>query len=226
MKRKWSRGEKALFLAPVLFVALVWANQLVPRDRVFRGDVFDKKYNFWKARESGGPRGCGTNLKQIGLGFLQYSQDYDEKLPPVATRGAFYGWADQLWPYIRSNQVLHCRVARSPIGTLPKAANYTDYWMNSNLNGFSMTLMNQPANVILAGEGNDGIDLTDARYAKSQLPPSWLSNKNSPAFRHLSDEVWAIGGGWYLFSDGHVKIVRPHDFSTAPRSGVLTFTPK
>ena len=36
---------------------------------------------FARARESARKAACQSNMKQLGLGFLQYSQDYDERLP-------------------------------------------------------------------------------------------------------------------------------------------------
>lgn len=36
---------------------------------------------FARARENARRASCQSNMKQIGLGFMQYSQDYDERLP-------------------------------------------------------------------------------------------------------------------------------------------------
>jgi hypothetical protein len=47
-------------------------------------------------------------LKQVGLGFIMYSGDFDEVLPPVASR-----WMDIVGPYIRSDEVLHCPEVKS-----------------------------------------------------------------------------------------------------------------
>jgi prepilin-type N-terminal cleavage/methylation domain-containing protein len=38
---------------------------------------------FARARENARRTSCMSNLKQIGLGFMQYTQDYDEKFPPA-----------------------------------------------------------------------------------------------------------------------------------------------
>ena len=40
---------------------------------------------FAKAREKARQSSCASNQKQIGLAFLAYIQDYDEKFPPVAS---------------------------------------------------------------------------------------------------------------------------------------------
>ena len=42
---------------------------------------------FAKAREKAREATCGSNMKQIGLGILQYVQDYDETFPPAAQKG-------------------------------------------------------------------------------------------------------------------------------------------
>lgn len=39
---------------------------------------------FARARENARKAACQSNLKQIGLGILQYTQDYDEKFPPMS----------------------------------------------------------------------------------------------------------------------------------------------
>src|ERR1043165_2296074 len=36
---------------------------------------------FSRARENARRSSCQSNLKQLGLGILQYTQDYDEKFP-------------------------------------------------------------------------------------------------------------------------------------------------
>jgi prepilin-type N-terminal cleavage/methylation domain-containing protein/prepilin-type processing-associated H-X9-DG protein len=68
---------------------------------------------FGRARESARRASCQSNLKQIGLGLLQYTQDYDEKFPigNVFTTSAFPlgdGWAANVMPYLKSTQVLKC----------------------------------------------------------------------------------------------------------------------
>ncbi|RYG57804.1 DUF1559 domain-containing protein, partial [bacterium] len=76
---------------------------------------------FGRARENARRSSCQSNLKQIGLGFIQYTQDYDEKLPPPGTCGApgsgcftadtagqFGSWSQRLHPYLKSSQIYAC----------------------------------------------------------------------------------------------------------------------
>src|SRR5215208_5190182 len=41
---------------------------------------------FARARENARRSSCSNNLKQIGLGLMQYTQDYDEQLPASGHR--------------------------------------------------------------------------------------------------------------------------------------------
>lgn len=66
---------------------------------------------FSRARESARRASCASNLKQIGLAWIMYSQDYDEMTTPVyvaVPNGPYLGhaslsyWPDLLHPYIKS----------------------------------------------------------------------------------------------------------------------------
>jgi prepilin-type N-terminal cleavage/methylation domain-containing protein/prepilin-type processing-associated H-X9-DG protein len=66
---------------------------------------------FARARENARRSSCASNLKQISLGALQYSQDYDEKVLPTQTAVGgtiYFAWVDIIDPYLKSRQVLRC----------------------------------------------------------------------------------------------------------------------
>lgn len=183
------------------------------------------------ARSRGGHRSsCQSNLKIIGLAVLQYSQDYDEKMPLVAVHAVGsstapfktpYGWADALQPYLRSTQIYQCpQEENTTAGTDGVRAGFTDYWMNGNLSGIETKKIMAPSSTIFSGDGNDGTDVTDARYNRNVLPLYWRQDENSPARRHLD-------GANYLFADGHVKSLKPERVHTVrDKTGGATFAVK
>ncbi len=74
---------------------------------------------FGRARENARRSSCQSNLKQIGLGLLQYAQDYDEQFAStqyqdVADRHwysdntRYYKWMDAIYPYVKSEQIFDC----------------------------------------------------------------------------------------------------------------------
>src|SRR5579859_7650804 len=56
---------------------------------------------FAQAREKARQTGCLSNEKQIGLGILQYVQDYDEKYPQSEDEH-YVQWYDMVFPYIKN----------------------------------------------------------------------------------------------------------------------------
>ncbi len=83
---------------------------------------------FARARENARRSSCQSNLKQIGLGIFQYTQDYDERLPGATDiggggSGKTGGWMfwtgtagvyaavpsqGSIYPYIKSAQIFVC----------------------------------------------------------------------------------------------------------------------
>src|SRR4028119_122023 len=66
---------------------------------------------FARARENARRSSCQSNLKQIGLGLLQYTQDYDEKIVNGENNnetGFTTRWMDRIQPYVKSDQLFMC----------------------------------------------------------------------------------------------------------------------
>jgi prepilin-type N-terminal cleavage/methylation domain-containing protein len=76
---------------------------------------------FARARENARRSSCQSNLKQITLGSIQYSQDYDEKVVQacmlrITLRHKYgkgstperYKWNDAIFPYVKSEQIFVC----------------------------------------------------------------------------------------------------------------------
>jgi prepilin-type N-terminal cleavage/methylation domain-containing protein/prepilin-type processing-associated H-X9-DG protein len=141
---------------------------------------------------------CQSNLKLLGLGFVQYAQDYEGFLPSTKM-GATSGWAAAVYPYVKSRTIFQCPATQN------QAPNSTDYFFNMRLSrGYSPNIK-WPSITILGGDGDDDMPLW---AHMRQIPTYWLSDETSPAWRHR-------GTANYLFADGHVKWFKPNQISDA-----------
>ena len=133
---------------------------------------------FGRARENARRSSCQSNLRQIGLGIEQYTQDYDEKyplkeqFPPSSPDGI--GWAEIVQPYLKSTQIFQC--PSEPISggqkgwpnnnPYPLGINYSDYYLNKNLSfadglseparDASKAVLQSSTVTILMGDGFNG----------------------------------------------------------------------
>jgi prepilin-type N-terminal cleavage/methylation domain-containing protein/prepilin-type processing-associated H-X9-DG protein len=89
---------------------------------------------FAKAREKARQASCQSNLKQLGLAFAQYTQDYDETYPygqgsstTMYGGGQYVGWAGELYAYVKSPGVYHCPDDPTQTTTNLEGTGETDY---------------------------------------------------------------------------------------------------
>lgn len=180
---------------------------------------------FARARENARRASCQSNLKQIGIGLMQYTQDYDEKLPyiesgGVATPTSFVSdtllWPDVLQPYIKSTQVFVCPSAQNygapkfPQKDSPNAAlvygaatdesgnNYA-FPLNASKGVNSLASFSDVATTVMVSERVDVAAINEYSYFTE--PISGLASR-FPATTHF-------GGGNILWADGHVKWMTP-----------------
>ncbi len=159
---------------------------------------------FAKARSQARKVTCASNLKQIGLGFLMYAQDYDETFPVHwdAIRRAQWGDIDvemvaTLVPYIKqgvttaSGSTLQLgtgiwlcpedAVAGGPLGKdrqAKKAERRTSYWYNVWLSNAPIaSISKDPTQCILVQD-------------------NWIDTHTKPG----EPRYWNV-----CYSDGHVK---------------------
>ncbi|MEO6908910.1 MAG: DUF1559 domain-containing protein [Abditibacteriaceae bacterium] len=163
---------------------------------------------FARARENARRATCQSNLKQLALGLMQYTQDYDERFPDAIANGpTIGGWAHVIQPYIKSTQILQCPSGHysqfgDPNGwsDLTYSGSYwNDYAINTQLsdgtnNGSGndrLTTIQFPADVALLTFREDG--QCDANCFTVGVDP------NDPRYNvHF-------GGDNFAFVDGHVK---------------------
>jgi prepilin-type N-terminal cleavage/methylation domain-containing protein/prepilin-type processing-associated H-X9-DG protein len=198
---------------------------------------------FAKAREKGRQASCLSNLKQIGLGMIQYTQDYDELLPGNYWGNSSTTWMANIQPYIKNYQIYGCPSDTNtwndgwygangvPTSNAKLSYGYNAYISTggqtlntANVNyGATFTALSNaaivaPAATVMVAEGGAS-SVTTPAVAETSNPPfiCWNTNANnywtSPCGRHFGDANT-------LFCDGHVKTMNP--FLLAPAAGVTS----
>ena len=115
--------------------------------------------------ESARRASCQFNEKQLGIAFVEYSQENDEKMPQgnADNRGG-QGWASQIYPYVKSIGLYRCPDDSAQAATIKPQAYPVSYGYNLNLtpgisqNGTiynSLFSLSSPAQTVLLFETDD-----------------------------------------------------------------------
>ncbi|MBI5835199.1 MAG: DUF1559 domain-containing protein [Armatimonadetes bacterium] len=158
---------------------------------------------FAKAREKARQSSCTSNMKQMGLGFMAYVQDYDETFPQSYT-GALVGtttvtWDTQLSPYIKSSQILACpsdSETGRPNITFYGGPTRRSYGMAHNVMSTNLAAIPAPASAALVLERYSGMGGDGSWYYGHEI---WAAT-NDCYCRYRHNDMTNIA-----FADGHVK---------------------
>ena len=144
---------------------------------------------FARARENARRSSCQSNLKNVGLGFQQYLQDYDE-LYPRNDSSAGLGWAShQLQPYIKSTQVFTCPSDSAVNASTGQSYSYA---YNTNLGGQNQSSLLATALTVV------NFEVSAPASTAQTTANTWSQGTTDAAQRHLE-------GANFGFTDGHVK---------------------
>ena len=172
---------------------------------------------FARARESARKTSCLSNLKQIGLAWQQYTQEYDERVMPVAVSApgkTFYWWGSYdgatlreseglLQPYMKNAQIQACpsfdNKLRVALGLTGYGYNYA--YLTA---GRSLAEIATPAETLVLA---DSARINTWSYANPVLEGNTYIDRpsnNYPGFHARHN-----GSGNVLWADGHAKSMKP-----------------
>ena len=115
---------------------------------------------FARARENARRASCQSNLKQIGLGFQQYTQDYDGWSPGSTTGNV--SWPSTIFPYIKSEQIFACPSSDDTQTSADYVAPATNYQGQTSNDGSQASLrlvnsgLSYAMNLIQTGKSSGG----------------------------------------------------------------------
>jgi prepilin-type N-terminal cleavage/methylation domain-containing protein/prepilin-type processing-associated H-X9-DG protein len=180
---------------------------------------------FAQAREAARKSSCQSNLKQIGLSIMMYTQDNDETMPPMAvcaagniyqfpdgSVGSCWLWYHPLFPYIKNYGIYNCpsmsgALAKYTGGYHPPggygANQHAMQWAPLSLASYRKVA--ETAIVMdsawLRGAGLDVNAWSESQYYLIDWDQTTGDNSLAPAPRHQQ-------GTTTLYMDGHVKTIK------------------
>lgn len=171
---------------------------------------------------------CMSNLEQMGLAFVQYAQDNDDKMPNIAAPPADKNtWRVAIFPYVKNKTVFQCPTRDDKtLGTDGLARSYA-----ANYSGNYGTTQPDKGNGALAGVGSKPLSLIGFQAPADLIMACETDGSDRPEF-NIDDAkrfgptqsiLWAghNGGGNFVFADGHVKWMRPAFTYQTDRAGTV-----
>jgi prepilin-type N-terminal cleavage/methylation domain-containing protein/prepilin-type processing-associated H-X9-DG protein len=188
---------------------------------------------FARARENARRSSCMSNLKQIGLGTMQYLQDFDERYPPAfywdeatakpnqldtdkskpsgnfqinnaSTIGHYRSWMDATFPYVKSVQIYQCPSVKDDVRA--------HYGYSKAFGGYATEWYQYNR---VAGFYTNWTPLTAAQIQRPaeiimvmDNNNSWTSMRTGPPLTiPEGDTIFTphLDGGNIAYADGHVK---------------------
>jgi len=164
---------------------------------------------FARARENARRASCQSNLKQINLGALQYSQDYDEKFMPYALPYGQVdnGWSVMIQPYLKSTQILQCPSNSSVDPTTPGAQGYSDYAINLSLSYDKVRSLSeiQESARIVQFVDEAGTDASSHHWTSGRGGADISGCGGGALATYRAGALIHLDGQNHAFVDGHVK---------------------
>lgn len=186
---------------------------------------------FGRARENARRTACLSNMKQIGLGMMQYTQDYDEYFVPsrnTSYNGGAAAWHWLIFPYVKSTQVFKCpsnQQTNRVLNTTYSGTNIpTSYYSNAGYENRSygaggarpmadtlskkISAIDSVSTTIMICERDD--------ESSSANPNTNTYNDKMNDSREIFNTTTGhsfltnhLGMSTYIFADGHAKALKP-----------------
>lgn len=190
---------------------------------------------FARVRENARRASCSSNLKQIGLAVLQYTQDYDEKMPPSMNKAVDSSdtpWHTLMLPYTRTVSVFRCPSNTSSKTSLVYGSDTSDtpggvrrsYIANGGIETAGGTAPKRGTGGLRPWQDQRNITVAVTIPIVSLTNPTTTISATETKGINLSDATaqWMscfmdpsrtftnhLGTANFLFVDGHVKAMQP-----------------
>ncbi len=174
---------------------------------------------FARARENARRTSCLSNVRQIGLGLMQYAQDHDERLVPYnsgssdsVNRPYYHGAIE---PYVKNIQVFRCPSIKKSYNTF-NTLYFPTYALNGTAAGSGYVYAGIGTPLATITEPSITWALVETQYSAARWESDgWGRAGVSFASEAIPEEATGVfrmdthlDGSNVGFADGHVKWVK------------------
>jgi prepilin-type N-terminal cleavage/methylation domain-containing protein/prepilin-type processing-associated H-X9-DG protein len=164
---------------------------------------------FAKAREKARQASCLSNVRQIGIAYLSYAQDYDESVLRIYD----LPWEDMLTSYVKNTQLFRCPSRRDYVGYGLNMHTFQNYYGGFPTIINSLGAVQNPSSTIVLVEIPDYSSIykcvTYVNFPECAVNTRRPMGCTATAF---GDGAHNTGNNW-LFFDGHAKWGKNQDFA-------------
>jgi prepilin-type N-terminal cleavage/methylation domain-containing protein/prepilin-type processing-associated H-X9-DG protein len=178
---------------------------------------------FAQARDKARATSCLSNCRQLGMAFMQYTQDWDEHYPLTTYPMPENSWTDTMQPYIKNRALFRCPSDVSTNWEKPLAGEtevrrssyFLNAWMPGSNTYGTLASVAAPASVIYMAESAENITRDHFHPFYWGAPPeqtsAYMNNLTWDAGTGLPKELALQrhqGGFNVVYADGHAKRVQ------------------
>ena len=179
---------------------------------------------FARAREKARQTSCLSNLKQIMLATLMYTNDYDERLPTAGSfqegpaprfndsRGGWWDWPVLIEPYTMNRQIYTCPSYPDDGATHSSGTEhpyYVSYTKNTSVGGIRLAQVTRPSETVAHMDKlhSENIWTNVITTSMGRRDWHWASGEHATG-SYVG--YWHNDGANYTHLDGHAKWYRKY----------------